>query len=78
MELPREEDEGECGMMTVKELKNMLTNLDDDLEIFIRNTVNPTGNIEELYMVESSTHSVFGQEYDCIILNTHTAKKMGG
>ena len=75
MELPREEDEGECGMMTVKELKNMLTNLDDDLEIFIRNTFNPTGNIEELYMVESSTYSVFGQESDCIILNTHTAKK---
>ncbi len=45
--------------MKVKRLKEILSKLDDDLEIFIRNSVNICGNIADLYQVEKSTYGFF-------------------
>ena len=62
--------------MKVGRLKEILSSLDDDLEIYIRNSHNICGNIGELYQVEKSTYGFIGDEIDCIILNTyHTNKK---
>ena len=61
-------------MMKVKRLKEILNELDDDLEIFIRNSVNICGNIADLYQVEKSTYGFMGDSIDCVILNTCHAK----
>ena len=61
--------------MKVKRLKEILNELDDDLEIFIRNSVNACGNISELEQVEKSTYGFLGSSIDCIILNTECAKR---
>ena len=34
--------------MTVKQLKNKIKNMDDNLEIYIENVLNPCGNISDL------------------------------
>lgn len=60
--------------MKVKRLKEILNELDDDTEIFIRNSVNICGNIADLYQVEKSTYGFMGDSIDCIILNTYHAK----
>lgn len=63
--------------MKVGRLKEILSNLDNDLEIFIRNSHNLCGNIGELYQVEKSTYGFMGDSVDCIILNTaHTVKEI--
>ncbi|RDU22877.1 hypothetical protein [Anaerosacchariphilus polymeriproducens] len=62
--------------MKVKRLKEIISDLDDDLEIFIRNTVNPCGNIQELDQIELTTYGFFGTEITCAILNTDSSKKM--
>ena len=56
--------------MLVKEFKKLINNIDDDEEIFIRNSVNPVGNISELAQIEISTYSFFGHSVPCVILNT--------
>lgn len=61
--------------MKVKRLKEILNELDEDLEIFIRNSVNICGNISELEQVEVSNYGFFGSSIDCIILNTECAKR---
>ena len=60
--------------MEVKRLKEILNELDDNLEIFIRNSVNICGNISELEQVEKSEYGFFGKNIDCIILNTEPSK----
>lgn len=62
--------------MKVKRLKKILNNLDDDLEIFIRNTNNICGNISELEQVEKSYYGFFGSSIQCLILNTSYSKKL--
>lgn len=62
--------------MIVKDLKEILNKLDDNLEVYIRNSVNPCGNISDLYQVEKSTYGFFGTSCDCIILNTFMSKKL--
>jgi hypothetical protein len=62
--------------MTVKRLKEILNNLDDGLEIYIRNSYNICGNIADLEQVEKSTRGFFGEGIDCLILNTHCSKKL--
>lgn len=57
--------------MKVSELRELLKDLDGDEEVYIRNSVNPTGNIAELEQVELSTYGFFGRSIDCIILNTY-------
>lgn len=63
--------------MKVKELKYILNEYNDNAEIFIRNTVNPCGNIQELEQVQLSTYSSFGTVSSCLILNTNTSKNNG-
>ncbi|ADO59750.1 hypothetical protein [Paenibacillus polymyxa] len=69
--------------MKVKRLKEILEsldekleNVDDDLEVFIRNSVNPCGNIQELEQVEFSTYGFFGKAIPCLILNTDSSKTL--
>lgn len=62
--------------MKVKRLKEILNNLDDDLEIFIRNSNNLCGNISELEQVEKSYYSFFGKDIPCLILNTPVSKEL--
>lgn len=60
--------------MKAKRLKELLAHVDDDCEIFIRNSVNPIGNIQELEQVEESFYSFFGDDISCLILNTSSSK----
>lgn len=62
--------------MKVKRLKEILNNLDDDLEIFIRNSNNLCGNISELEQVEKSYYGFFGSDIPCLILNTPFSKEL--
>lgn len=62
--------------MIAKRLKELLDNIDDDTEIFIRNSVNPCGNIQELKQVEVSTYCFFGKDIACVILNTDSSKEI--
>ena len=62
--------------MKVKRIKEILENIDDDLEIFVRNSVNPLGNINSLDQVESSTYGFFGVSIPCLILNTGVSKEV--
>lgn len=62
--------------MKVKRLKEILNNLDDDLEIFIRNSNNLCGNISELEQVEKSYYGFFGKSISCLILNTLVSKEL--
>ena len=56
--------------MEVKRLKELLEKMPDDMEVFIRNSVNPCGNIGELEQVEKSYYGFFGDLIPCVILNT--------
>ena len=47
--------------MKAKRLKELLETIDDNTEIFIRNTVNICGNISELEQVEESSYGFFGK-----------------
>lgn len=62
--------------MKVKRLKEILNNLDDDLEIFIRNSNNLCGNISELEQVEKNYYGFFGKDIPCLILNTPFSKEL--
>lgn len=62
--------------MKVQRLKELLSKLDDEMEIFIRNSVNPCGNIQELEQIELSTYGCFGENIKCLILNTDSSKEI--
>lgn len=62
--------------MNVKRLKELLAQIDDETEIFIRNSVNPVGNIDELRQIEKSTYGFFGESVPCVILNTSSSKAL--
>lgn len=62
--------------MKVKRLKEILNNLDDDLEVFIRNSHNICGTIGELEQVEKSFYGFLGEDTACLILNTPYSKKL--
>ena len=62
--------------MKVKRLKEILNNLDDNLEVFIRNSLNICGTIGELEQVEKSFYGFFGEDISCLILNTSYSKKL--
>lgn len=59
--------------MKAKRLKELLNNIDDNTEIFIRNSVNICGNIQELAQIEVTKYSNMGELKPCIILNTCNA-----
>jgi hypothetical protein len=62
--------------MKAKRLKELLETIDDNTEIFIRNTVNICGNISELEQVEESSYGFFGKSIPCVILNTSNSKEI--
>ena len=62
--------------MKVKRLKEILNNLDDNLEVFIRNSFNICGTIGELEQAEKSFYGFFGKDIPCLILNTSYSKKL--
>ncbi|MGN4128024.1 hypothetical protein ACMGD3_23920 [Lysinibacillus sphaericus] len=62
--------------MKVKRLKEILANLDDELEVFIRNSNNPIGNIQDLEQAELSSYGFFGSNINCLILNTNSSKEL--
>lgn len=58
------------GYLKVKDLKQALSDIDDDTEVYIENVINPVGNISELGMVELDTYASFGMELPCVILRS--------
>jgi hypothetical protein len=62
--------------MEVKRLKELLNNLDDELEVFIRNSNNICGDISELEQVEKGSYAFFGNDIPCVILNTSHSKNL--
>ena len=61
--------------MKVKRLKEILNNVvDDDFEVFIRNSFNICGNIQELQQIEVASYGFFGTNTPCLILNTDSSK----
>jgi hypothetical protein len=62
--------------MIAKRLKEILVDVPDDTEIFIRNSVNPCGNIDGLQQIQKSSYSFFGTTIPCIILNTSSSKEL--
>ena len=61
--------------MKLKRLKEIIKDVDNDgIEIFIRDSINPCGNIGSLEQIEISTYGSFGENIPCIILNTEYSK----
>lgn len=63
--------------MKIKKLKELLENIPDNYEIFIRNSINLCGNVSKLVQVEKSKYGSFGQLLDCIILNSEDCSVKG-
>lgn len=56
-------------MATVKQIKEQLSNIPDDYEVFMRcGAFNPCGNIIDVKAAEKSTYGFFGQAIDCVIV----------
>ena len=62
-------------MITVKRLKEIIKDIPDDLEIYIRNSRNLCGTIGELENVEKTTYGFFGESIPCLVLNTQYTQK---
>ena len=58
------------GYFKAKDLKEFLKDIDDDREIFIRNSVNICGNISEMAEAKEDTYGFFGESVPCIIFDT--------
>lgn len=56
--------------MKVKDLKEALQDIDDDIEVFIANSFNICGNISGLCEVRSDEYSSMGALCPCIILDS--------
>ena len=54
--------------MKVKDLKEQIAELQDDMEVFIRAKVNQCGNIIEAGCADKSTYGFFGESIDCVII----------
>lgn len=61
--------------MTVKRLKEIIKDMPDDLEIYIRNSHNLCGTIGELENVEKTEYGFFGEGIPCLVLNTQYTPK---
>jgi len=62
-------------MITVKRLKEIIKDMPDDLEIYIRNSRNPLGTVGELENVEKTFYGFFGEDIPCLVLNTQYTPK---
>ena len=61
-------EEKEVPYLKVKALKEMLKNVPDDTEVFIRCCTNPCGNIVEAGIADKSDYGFFGKAIPCIII----------
>ena len=61
--------------MNVKRLKELIKDLPDDQEVYIRNSVNCCGNCAELEQVELDYVSIMGELNPAIFLNTQYTEK---
>lgn len=58
--------------ITVGDLKEVLKKYDDELEIFIRNSVNPCGNIAAMCEIKDDTYGFFGESIPCLIIGSES------
>jgi len=56
------------AQMTVKDLRDSLSDKDDDLPVFFRRVAPIAGNIEEAGMCKKDTVSFFGVIEECVII----------
>lgn len=61
--------------MKIGTLRELIKDMDDNIEVFIRNSSNPFGNISDLEQIELSNYQMFGTKCPCIILNTENTDK---
>ena len=54
--------------MKVKDLKEQIDSVPDDIEVFIRCCINPCGNIVEAKSANKDTYGFFGKAIDCVII----------
>lgn len=62
--------------MTVKELiaeLERIANPDEEVAVFIKNSLNFCGNISEAVKVEKSSYSFFGESIPCVLLISASA-----
>ena len=63
--------------MNVKRLKELIKDLPDDQDVYIRNSFNCCGNCADLEQVELDYIYFFGDPYPAVFLNTqHTEKQL--
>jgi hypothetical protein len=55
-------------MYSVKDLKDQIKDLPDDMEVFIRCHVNPVGNMSHVGEAAKSTYGFFGTSIPCLII----------
>jgi hypothetical protein len=72
--------ENEYEYLKVGKLKEMLKDIPDNTEVFIRCCINPCGNIVEAGIADKSEYSFFGKPISCIIIepanNSFSTKKV--
>lgn len=61
-------EDDEIPYMTVGALKDMLRDVPDDQEVYIRCCFNPTGNIVEAGIADKAEYGFFGKGIPCIII----------
>jgi len=62
------DEEGCYTTLKVGELKEMIKDIKDDTEVYIRVCSNICGNIVEAGIADKSTYGFFGTSIDCIII----------
>lgn len=62
--------------MKAKRLKEILENVDDDTDIYIRNSMNIFGSIQGLEQVEDTNIDYVSRKEKILILNTESSKSL--
>jgi hypothetical protein len=68
--LERMKPKTKLGYLNVRDLKEMLKDMPDDMAVFMATSQNPCGNIIDLGKIELSTYASFGETIPCIILRS--------
>ena len=63
-------------IMKAKRLKEILENVDDDTDIYIRNSMNIFGSIQGLEQVEDTNIDYVSRKEKILILNTESSKSL--
>ena len=64
--------------MQVKELKKIIENLDDDMEVFMMCRGNPCGNCWEVGSAKLSTYGFMGTSITCLMVDKHDDEEEEG